>query len=173
MCDRFLGKFSNLSVNVPAVQETLFNCAVDYQVLENDYVILSAYGSHSSAGVSLLIGRNLNADENLVLVDDGGRLVVTNVALKIFVFRVVAVYAPNIAAERVSFYRRLVPFLDDPKRKFLMGDWNAILDPKIDRAVRGARRSGRCESCLIDFMAHHDRSTDFVWITQGGRSGHG
>ena len=32
-----------------------------------------------------------------------------------FVFLVVAVYAPNIAAEMVSFFRRLALFLDDPK----------------------------------------------------------
>ena len=35
--------------------------------------------------------------------------------------------------ERVSFFRRLAPFLDDTKRLVLMGDWNAILDPKIDK----------------------------------------
>ena len=37
-----------------------------------------------------------------------------------------------------------------------MGDWNAILDPKIDRVGRGVRESGRCESSLIDMMARHD-----------------
>ena len=57
------------------------------------------------------------------------------VALKSFKFLLVVVYAPNIAAERVSFFRRLAPFLDDSKRLLLMGDWNAILDPKIDKAL--------------------------------------
>ena len=51
----------------------------------------------------------------------------------------VAVYAPNIAIERVSFDRRLVPFLDDPKRLVLKGYWNAILDPKIDRIGKELR----------------------------------
>ena len=64
-----------------------------------------------------------------------------------------AVYAPNSAKERVSFYQRLAPFHDDPKRIALMSDWNAILDPKIDRVGREARGSRRCESSLIDFMA--------------------
>ena len=40
----------------------------------------------------------------------------TDVAVKTFMFRLVAVYASNIAAERVSFFRRLPPFLDDTKR---------------------------------------------------------
>ena len=54
-CTRLLGELSNLRVNVTAVQETHFNCAADDRVLENDYVVLSAYGSHSSARVSLLM----------------------------------------------------------------------------------------------------------------------
>ena len=63
----------------------------------------------------MLIGCSLNADVKLVLADVEGWLVVADVAVKIFEFRVGADYAPNIAAERVSFFRRLTPFLDDPK----------------------------------------------------------
>ena len=37
-----------------------------------------------------------------------------------------------------------------------MGDWIAILYPKIDRVGKGARGLGRCESSLIDFIACHD-----------------
>ena len=135
-CARLLGELSNLSVNVTAVQETHFTCATDCRVLENDYVVISAYGSRISAGVTLLIGRSLNADVNLFLADDGGWLVVADVAVKRFEFRVFAVYAPNIPAERISFFRRLAPLLDDPKRIVLVGDWNAILDPKINRVRR-------------------------------------
>ena len=78
-----------------------------------------------------------------------------DVAVKSFKFRLVAVYASNIAAERVSFFRRLAPFLDDTKRLVLMGDWNAILDPKIDKVGRGANRLGRCESRLVGFVTRH------------------
>ena len=88
-------------------------------MLENDYVVFPVYGSCSSAGVSLLIRHRLNADANLVLADDGSRLVLVDVAVKSFELQVVAVYAPNIAAERVSFNRRLAPFLDDPKQLVL------------------------------------------------------
>ena len=45
-----------------------------------------------------------------------------DVAAKSFKFRLVAVYARNIVAEKISFFRRLVPFLDDKKRLVLMGD---------------------------------------------------
>ena len=72
-CDCLLEELSNLSVNVAAVQEIRFTKAADYRVLEDDYIVLSAYGTRSSLGVSLLIGHSLNTDVNLVLADDRDR----------------------------------------------------------------------------------------------------
>ena len=68
----------------------------------------------------------------------------------------VAVYAHNIVVERRSFFRQLGPFLDDPKRLLLVGDWNAILEPKIDKVGRGASGSDRCESSLINLLTEQD-----------------
>ena len=144
-----LGELSNLCVNVAAVQETHFTCAEDWRVLRDDFDVFSAFDSRCSTGTSLLVGRSLNAG-------DGGRLVVADNAVKGFEFRVVAVYALNSVGERCSFFRRLKPFLDDPKRIILVGDWNAILDPKIDKARWGASGSDRYESSLINLMVQHD-----------------
>ena len=66
---------------------------------------------HTAAAValgSLLVGRSLDADVDVVFAGDGGRLVVADVAVKSFKFRLVVVYAPNTAVERVSFFRRLM-----------------------------------------------------------------
>ena len=92
---------------------------------------------------------------DVVFAGDGSRLIVAEVAVKSFEFRLVVVYAPNTPVERVSF-RRLAPFLDDSKRLVLMSDWNAILDPKIDKVRRGASRLGRCENTLVGLMTRHD-----------------
>ena len=51
---RLLGELSKRSLGVAAVQETHFTCATDRRVLEDDYVVFSAYGNRSSVGVSLL-----------------------------------------------------------------------------------------------------------------------
>ena len=115
---RLLSELFNLGVHVAAVQETHFTCTADCWVLENDYIFLSAYNSHSRVGVSLLIGRSHNADVNLVLADDRGQLVVADVAVKSFEFRVTTVCAHSVAVERVSLFQRLAPFLDDPKVGF-------------------------------------------------------
>ena len=37
-----------------------------------------------------------------------------------------------------------------------MGDWNAILDLKINKARWGDNGSDSCESSLIDLMAQYD-----------------
>ena len=109
-------------------------------------MVFLAFGSHCSAGVSLLIRRSLNAIANLVLADDGGRLVVVDVAVKSFEFRVVAIYHPNSVGEIRSFFRRFGPFHDDSKRLVLVGDWNAILDPKLDKDGLCSTGSDSCES---------------------------
>ena len=151
-----LAELKKLGVDIAAVQETHFTCGADCRVLESDLNIFSAYSSRTSAGVSLLVGFSLDVDVDVVFAGDGGWLVVADVAVKSFKFRLVAVYAFNITAERVSFFRRLAPFLEDTKRLVLMGDWNAILDPKIDKVGRGANRLVRCESSLVGFMTRHD-----------------
>ena len=155
-CLHLLGELLNLRVNFAAMQETHFICAADCWPLEGDFVIFSAFGSRCSAEVSLLVGRSLNVNVNIVFAGDEGWLVVVDIAVKTFEFRVVAVYAPNTVGERRSFFRQLEPFLDYLKWLVLMGDWNAILDPKVDKGGRGASGLGTCESSLINFLAEFD-----------------
>ena len=71
-----------------AVQETHFTCEADCRVLENDFVVYSAFGRRSSAGVSLLVGRSLDVIVNVVFAGDGGRLLVAYVAVETFEFRI-------------------------------------------------------------------------------------
>ena len=77
-CARLLGELKNIRVDVAAVQETHFTCDADCRVLVNDFNVFSAYGSRASAGVSLLVGRSLDADVDVVFAGDGGRLVVAD-----------------------------------------------------------------------------------------------
>ena len=61
-----------------------FICEADCQVLRDDFVIYSAFGSRFGAGVSLLVGHSLDAFVNVVFAGDGGRLLVADVAIKTF-----------------------------------------------------------------------------------------
>ena len=86
-CAHLLAERLNLCVHVAAVQETHFTCEADCRGL--DVVVFSAFGSHHSAGVSLLVGWSFDAIVNLVFAGDGGRLIVADVAVKTFEFRLV------------------------------------------------------------------------------------
>ena len=48
-----------------------------------------------------------------------------------------------------------------------MGDWNAILDPKIDKVGRGASRLGVFENRLVDLMTRHDLVDRFRLVHPG------
>ena len=73
-------------------------------MLENNFVVLSAFGNCCSAGVSLLIRCNLDTIVNFVFADIKGHIVVADVAIKSFTFRMIAVYSPNINGERRSLF---------------------------------------------------------------------
>ena len=116
-CTHLLGELRSLGVDVAAMQETHFNCGADCRVLESDFNVFSAYDIRTSAGVSLLVGRSLDADVDVVFAGDGARLIVADV-VKSFKFLLVAVYASNIAVERVSFFSSVgaVPGRDEAAR---------------------------------------------------------
>ena len=82
-------------------------------------------------------------------------------------FWVVAIYALNATGERRSFFRRLEPFLDNSKWVVLVGDWNAILDPKLDKSGVLEGRKGVKAAWSISWPSSI-LSTGFVLITQGG-----
>ena len=50
-----------------------------------------------------------------------------------------------------------------------MGDWNAILDPKLDKAGQSASGLDRCESSLINLLAMHDDLVDRFPLDYSGR----
>ena len=70
-CARLLAELKSLRVDVTAVLETHFLCAADCRVLENDFNVFSPYGSRTSVGVSLLVGRSLDADVKVVFASGG------------------------------------------------------------------------------------------------------
>ena len=100
--------------------------------------------------------RRLDVDVKVVFAGDGSRLIVADVSVKSFEFRVAAVLRAPYCCRDGFFFGRLAPLLNDPKLLVLVGDRNAIFHCDIDKVGRGASRGGRCESSLIDLMAWRD-----------------
>ena len=86
-CTHLLAELKTLEVYVAAEQEIHLTCSTDCRVLESDFNVFSAYDSRTSAGVSLLVGRSLDTDVDVVFAGAWGRLVVADVAVKSFKFR--------------------------------------------------------------------------------------
>ena len=80
-CARMLAELLNLNMKVAEVQWTVGSW-------RTDFAVFSAYGSRNSVGVSLLVGRSLDADGDVGFAGDGSRLIVADVAIKSFKFRV-------------------------------------------------------------------------------------
>lgn len=56
-----------------------------------------------------------------------------DVSIKDKARRLIGVYAANDHCERPDFFRHIKAFLTTSCRLVLAGDWNAFLDPNIDR----------------------------------------
>ena len=70
-CAWCLDEHLNLRVNVASVQETHFSCTKDCWVQKEDnFVVLSPFGSRCSTEVFMLVGCSLDAIVNLVFADD-------------------------------------------------------------------------------------------------------
>ena len=95
----------------------------------------SAYFDSRSRGVTWQVSRRLVATCALVLSDPAGRLCVLDVTIKDNAFRLIGVYGPNASSELPAFFWRIEPYVIPSKRVILVGDWNAVLDPNLDRGA--------------------------------------
>ena len=125
-------------IDICCLQETRFDSNFHEDILSKDYLSFSAYFDGRSRGVTWLISRRLDATCALVLSDPAGRLCVVDVTIKDKAFRLIGVYGPNATSELPAFFRRIEPYVIPSKRVILVGDWNAVLDPNLDRGAISA-----------------------------------
>ena len=122
-------------IDICCLQETHFDSNFYEGILAKDYLSFSACFDSRSRGVTWLVSRRLDASCTLVLSDPAGRLCVLDVTIKDKAFRLIGVYGPNATSELPAFFRRIEPYVVPSKRVILVGDWNAVLDPNLDRGA--------------------------------------
>ena len=116
----------------------------------------SAYFDGRSRGVTWLISRRLDATCALVLSDLAGSLCVLAVTIKDKAFRLIGVYGPNATSELPAFSRRIEPYVVLSKRVILVGDWNAVLHPNLDRGAISAGTNTLDARHFHDFVQRLD-----------------
>lgn len=92
-------------------------------------------GSTNSRGVALLIHSSLSHYVNNVFYDQAGRYIIANVDIDTDCYSFINIYAPNHPNERNIFFKTLNDKISEHATGsiILAGDFNEILDSKIDR----------------------------------------
>ena len=153
---QLLSYLQRRGIDICWLQETHFDSNFHEGVLSRDYLSFSAYFDGRSRGVTWLISRHLDASCALVLSDPAGRLCVLDVTIKDKAFRLIGVYGPNATSEFPAFFRRIEPYVVPSKRVILVGDWNAVLDPNLDRGAVSAGTNTLDARYFRDFVQRLD-----------------
>ena len=72
------------------------------------------------------------------------------------VFRLIGIYGPNVTSELPAFFRHIEPYVVLSKRVILVGDWNAVLDPNLDRGAITVGINTLDARHFRDFVQHLD-----------------
>ena len=143
-------------IDICCLQETHFDSNFYEGILARGYLSFSACFDGRSRGVTWLVSRSLDASCALVLSDPAGRLCVLDVTIKDKAFRLIGVYGPNVTSELPPFFRRIEPYIVPSKRVILVGDWNAVLDPNLDRGATSAGTNSLDARYFSEFVQKFD-----------------
>ena len=139
-------------IDICCLQETHFDSNFHEGILLRGYLSFSACFDGCSRGVTWQVSRRLDASCALVLSDLAGRLCVLDITIKDKAFWLIGVYGPNVTSELPAFFRRIGPYVISSKRVILVGDWNAVLDPNLDRGAISTGTNSLDARYFCDFV---------------------
>ena len=92
-----------------------------------------SYGTNRARGTSILVSDDCNENVQELYVDDEGRVVVIEIVKGNLELALANVYAPNV--DDPKFFSNVINTLEQSfcAEKMIMGDFNMVLNPEIDR----------------------------------------
>ena len=114
------------------IQQTQFDSNFSEGILSKVYKPFSTYFDSHAKGVFWLIHKTLLAISSLIFADLAGTFCMLYVTRKNKAFCFIAVYGPNPTNKLIDFFQHIEPFVMSLWLVIFAGDWNAILDLKID-----------------------------------------
>ena len=128
-------RLRSLNYDIIFLQETHCHLRRDQKrwSLEWDGQSVWSLGSNRSKGVTVLFNRNSLFNFENLMIDANGRYIVFDLTVMNKKFRMINLYAPNDAYERISFYNKLQTFVVLEHETLMSGDFNCALETKIDR----------------------------------------
>jgi exonuclease III len=145
------------------------------------YKCVSSPGSARSAGVAILFKPKFEVISSKR--DDDGRLVVAELSSNNLIFQVMCLYAPNSKDEGKQFFESLYSAIDPDIPLLLCGDFNAAVDPYVDRFGcnpvspwannwASTHRDLMSTFDLCDaWRARHPGAKEFTWRRTNGSQG--
>ena len=153
------------SINILAVQETHLSDqnVITCKRITPDVQILANNGAQGERGVAIFCTPNIDIEE-IKLADffntvpglaniEPGRLLAARITLEDVELTILNVYAPNNARNRRDLFctlAALIRQLDGPY--ILVGDWNNVLDPELDRASSAIQQQNPSREALQDLL---------------------
>lgn len=104
-------------------------------------LVFHSFGTSNSRGVAILIHSSVCHKVHNVYRDSDGRLLIVNIEVDRVTYSLVNIYAPNYQCDRNRFFKHLSENITQHAQGLILlaGDFNEILNPKIDRKNRGNR----------------------------------
>lgn len=166
----------SLHLDIVGLQETHWATDDEHSLWSGDFPYYDCYsslGSSRQCGVTTLVAKRLHATTTRTYVDQEGRVVSLSLSVNGTDINVTNVYCPCPIAERVLFFNTVLSPLLALTHHFLMGDFNTVLDPRLDsltlsraqpdRAARLLHNIFRSNSYVDSFRSLNPTSHGFTW----------
>ena len=165
------------SIDICSLQVARFDCNYHKCIRSNNYIAFSAYFDGRSRGVPWLVSRRLVTMCTLIFSDPADRLGVLDVTIKNKAFQLIGVYGPMLVVSFLTFSGASGRTWYHWNGCNLIGDWNTVLDPNLDRRaisastntlnVRYFRKIVERFDLVEKFRNRHPNKLAWIWNSRG------
>ena len=152
----------SLNLDVIFLQETHCHLRKEEKIWSREWGAQSYWskGTSRSRGVAILFNRSRKYEIENVSIDTNGRYIHCNITADNNSYKIINIYAPNDAYDRVRFINGIDAWIDSEEEVIIGGDFNCALDTIKDRKnCTGSRDLGQID--LNRLMTHYD--LEDVW----------
>ena len=112
--------------------------------------------SRNKRGVMVLINNNFDQEVTKVLKDPNGNFVIFEIIVQKQKITLANIYGPN--EDKPQFYNNLKQKIDefDNDNVIICGDWNLVLDPKVDTENYKSVNNPNARAVVVSFLDNMD-----------------
>ena len=148
-----LDRAKNRKTNIICLQETHIT-GRDINVIKKEWNVkyLISGTQRNAKGVMIILDDNFEYKIHKVNIDSDGRYIFCEIEIpEVASFLLVNIYAPN--ENKAEFFTNLFNIIEtwDNNNLILVGDWNTVLEPKLDTKFYKDTRVRKSTKEILDF----------------------